>query len=254
MTTFPIENLEKLGNLNSDPRLALLLPKAVDILMFCQIEGHSSPDIEAVDQVMSAMTCLVQYIPDGVFKQAAISCPCPAGSTPVRKQAVAFLGLAGYLSVAKEITDTNKSYISKRWHAFCNGEKVTNIIPDTSMETLVKVAMNAQYHLHQTDIGRLWCRILLERSTFPEKLKDQILMVYKYSGMKAAHLMNSYLGMAPVALALSAVGANAVAFRIAYDQLQEAEGANFPYTKLLGRGHELNNANFPDLYYCALTY
>lgn len=77
-------------------------------------------------------------------------------------------------------------------------------------------------------------------------------MIYSHAGMKVSILMHSYIGLAPLVLAIPAAKQNAFQLIEAYNHILEAEGANFPYTRSFGRDQELNHSLYPDLYYFAL--
>lgn len=66
--------------------------------------------------------------------------------------------------------------------------------------------------------------------------------------------MSSYIGLAPKVLAIPVILQQAKQFRTFYKKLQHAEGGNFPYMRLMGRGSEINQGNTPDHYYYALTH
>lgn len=119
----------------------------------------------------------------------------------------------------------------------------------------MRIVMSVQSRLHQTNVGRMWARRVINATTSPQGLRDQILMVYDYVGMKASQMMAKYLTTSPLVLVLPGVIDDAERFKTAYDNVKASQGeAEFPYTRLMGRGEELNHARFPDLYNCAISY
>lgn len=189
---------------------------------------------------------------DELFAETSRICTCPTATTLMYLQYVSRPG--GFLCVAKEITESNKAYVEKRWSTHCVSTGITNLLTQERMAQLMTIIRSAQPRLHQTSVGRDWARLALEMRMYPDKIKDQFIMVYSYSGMKACILMDTYLGTAPVVLAIPAVRQDAAQFKAAHTSVQIVEGVNFPYTRLFGRGQELNHSLFPDLYYCALKH
>lgn len=90
--------------------------------------------------------------------------------------------------------------------------------------------------------------------TYPGRLREQVLLVYTYHGMKASILMNYYLEQAPIVLCINNVLTEVIRLRQEYKALLEKEKQDFPYLKILGRGSELNHSTYPDLYFCAITF
>jgi len=169
-------------------------------------------------------------------------------------QTITFLGLAGFLCIAKEITKPNKVYVSKRWTAYCAGAGVINAVSEIKMNELVSDVIEVQARLHQTALGRPFARRVLDHKMVPQKIKDQIVLVYTFAGMKASVTMYSYLSTGPLALVLPSVYEDARNFKTVYEALRtSSEDINFPYTQLMGGGENLNHAHFPDLYYCAVS-
>ncbi|KAL4082667.1 hypothetical protein QTP88_029728 [Uroleucon formosanum] len=123
------------------------------------------------------------------------------------------------------------------------------------MDGMTRLIMGVQPRLHQTAIGREWAQQAISSPCNPQGLKAQILMVYDFVGMKACQLMYKYLGTGPLVLVLPNVMEDTRRFKAAYDNLKAARGeVDFPYTRLMGMGEELNHAKYPDLYYCAIGY
>jgi len=216
---------------------------------------HPIPTATAWDQTASAMACVVRWSPGSLFTGVIAQCTCELQTTAKNLQGIAYLGLTGLLAAGKAITDTNKSYVVKRWKAYCEGSSITNELSDIGMDTSVRIVMSVQSRLHQTNVGRMWARRVISHNTYPQGLRDQLLMVYDYVGMKASQMMAKYLTTSPLVLVLPGVIDDAVRFKTAYDAVKTRQGeAEFLYTRLMGMGEELNHFRFPDLYYCAINY
>jgi hypothetical protein len=151
------------------------------------------------------------------------------------------------MCVAKEITDRNKQYLEKRWSAFCASAGTKSEITTQSMTALMGMLVEAQPRLYQTRQGRILAERAIAADTNPPKVKDQVNMVYHYTGMKAAVLMRSYIRLGPLVLSIPSVLTQAKEFKSAYDALQESTGSRFPYTRLMGGGQDLNHALLPDV-------
>lgn len=106
---------------------------------------------------------------------------------------------------------------------------MTNELSAIGIDMITRIAMAVQPKLHQTAIGRLWAQRLLDQPCTPTGLKDQIVMVYDYIGMKASQMMYKYLSTAPLVLVLPGVIEDASRFKAAYEDLMGTRGpANFP--------------------------
>lgn len=128
------------------------------------------------------------------------------------------------------------------------------MITEEILNFLNNIVMLSILDIHQTDLGKKYIKAVISGQTYPSKLKDQIILVYSYQGMKASVLMNTYLEQAPIVLCINNVFNEAVRFRQAYNDLLESQGTDFPYLRILGAGMELNHSSYPDLYFCAITY
>lgn len=111
---------------------------------------------------------------------------------------------------------------------------------DDKIKDMTELVKSAQPEYHQTPTGRALAAHIIANEVFPNKLKDQILLVYANSGLKATLLMHAYLQTAPIVLALASVQKDAELFVAAYNKTVAEEGASFPYVRLMGRGNELN--------------
>jgi len=66
--------------------------------------------------------------------------------------------------------------------------------------------------------------------------------------------MYSYATSGLLVLIVSVVHNEAVTFKKVYESIRGSEGVNFPFTRLMRKGEQLNHANFLDLYYCAINH
>lgn len=247
-------DLVDLSHVQGGTTRAVLVLGPLDIHGGCKIADHVVPGLTAYDQVMSAVASIMNAAPRGMFREVATGCVCEDQLTPMRAQAISFLGMTGALCIAKEINGKNKSYVSKRWSAYCSGNGVQTLLTDVQMEALVRLVVDVQGRLHQTDMGKQIVQWVINHPDMqPSGMRDQVMLVYTHAGMKAASLMYAYINLAPIVLALPAVREEAVAFKAAYESLKDKLGEQFPYARLLGRANLLNHASYPDLYFCA-TY
>lgn len=204
---------------------------------------------------MSAMSCVLKWSPTSSFDEVVGACECEGQHTAKTLQGVAFLGLAGLLAIGKAVTDVNKVFLVKHWAAYCESSSITNEISQAGYDSLTRIILTVQPKLHQTALGRIWAQRVIDTTWNPIGLRDQILMVYDYVGMKASQMMYKYLSTAPLVLVIPNVMDDARRFKASYEDLKTSRGESaFPYTRLMGKGEELNHAKFPDLYYCAVNY
>lgn len=61
--------------------------------------------------------------------------------------------MGGIMCTAKEVTDTNKSYLDKRWKALCASMGMTDNLDISYTDTLTSIIIDAQPSLYQTDVG-----------------------------------------------------------------------------------------------------
>lgn len=106
--------LTDLSQVQGSSMRAILVPNPIDIVEGCDIEGHIHPDVTPYDQIMSAIASVMGEAPKRMFRVVMRGCTCKEAMKPVQAQAIAYMGMAGMLSIAKEITDRNRSYIAKR--------------------------------------------------------------------------------------------------------------------------------------------
>lgn len=179
----------------------------LDIVQGCKIIGHTIPDCIPGDQLMSAVTSAY-----------------PKTATLKRLQAL--LGMGGLLIVGKQVDDKNKEYLSSRRKAYCASAGVTNMLGEKSIGLMVKIIMSAQKLLYQTSVGREYATRVIDQTVNPEKLRDQIIMIYQYCGMKAAVLMSPYIGLALIVLAIPEILKQTKQFKPSYEHFQQAEGTH----------------------------
>lgn len=137
-----------LSNLSATHVKAKLLQGPNDMLQMCA--EHVIPDVTQWDQALSAMACVAKWSPVDSFLEVVSSCTCEGQHTSKNLQGVAFLGLAGLLVVGKAATEVNKSYLVKRWTAYCESSSITNELSPAGFDSLTRIAMTAQPKLHQT--------------------------------------------------------------------------------------------------------
>jgi len=216
-----------LNNLNSTATPAKYFPGPNDILQRCPL--HLIEGATSWDQVMSAMACVAKWSPTSMFSQIVTSCDCEGQDNAKVLQGVAFLGMAGLLVIGKAASDVNKSYLTKRWMAYCEGSSITNEISPAGLDGLIRVVMMVQPKLHQTATGREWAKRVIDSECNPLGIKAQVLMIYDYVGMKASQVMYKYLSTAPLDLVLPNVIDDARRFKAAYEAVKAARGEqDFP--------------------------
>lgn len=248
-----VESYLDLSNLSSTHTKAQYLSSPNDVLQRCA--DHRLAGITSWDQALSAMACVVRWSPDTMFSNVAALCNCEGQYEAQVLQGIAFLGMSGLLVIGKAANEANKSYLIKRWTAYCESSSITNMLTQAGMEGMIKLIMGVQPRLHQTAVGRAWAKQAISNVCNLQGLKAQILMVYDFVDMKACQLMYKYLSTGPLVLVLPNVMEDARRFKAAYDGLKTTQGeSDFPYTRLMGMGEELNHAKYPDLYYCAIGY
>lgn len=216
------ELLLSLEGLGGQQKKSRVLMTAADILQSCKNDpSHRSPDTTTYEQVMSSIACITGKLPANVYENKKVRlCTCADNNSQARKQGVTFLGMCGLLSVAREITQKNKPYVSKRWDAFCASTGVISVLTTAALDTLTEIAISSQKQLYQTEIGRTLARIVISSDLNPPKIQDQIKLVYTYAGLKACYLMRNYLSLAPVVLAIPSVADNARSFLTAYKRFR----------------------------------
>lgn len=152
------------------------------------------------------------------------------------------------------MTDRNKAYLEKRWSTHCASTGTTNLLTLEMVNKLKGVIIKAQPRLYQTTAGHVLVRLAINEPLKPDTIKKQITMAYTNAGIKACVTMHSYIGLAPLVLAIPSVKQDAVSFLNVYNALHTTGRANFPYAKLFGKGQDLNHAMYPNRYYCALKH
>ncbi|QMP82159.1 nucleocapsid protein [Hymenopteran orino-related virus OKIAV87] len=180
------------------------------------------------------------------------------------KQAMVFTGMAGLMVLAKELIDErnrgNFEYLTKRWSAVCAANSLDDYFarrelkPESFITGLlefqnwIKVRAELRNYLVKKGLG-------IQLTGPLGSVIDQVRLVWGFSGMKAAQVMNAYLRSGNGALMVPAVAEQAVTFKRAFDSLQTSAGPNFPYAQLLRLAgiETLHHRKYPDLYYAAVS-
>jgi len=144
-----------------------------DLLLTCDNPAHVKEGITVWDQILSAMASMLKWAPPNTFRSKLALCDCPVANKAMRVQTITFLGLAGFLCVAKEITTQNKVYVAKRWSAYCAGAGVANMLTEAKMNTLTTDVIDVQPRLYQTALGRAFATKVLESEMTPIKSKNK---------------------------------------------------------------------------------
>lgn len=158
------------------------------------------------------------------------------------------------MCTVKEVTDANRTYLEKRWKALCASIGINDELDVHTCDNLTLLIMDAQKHLLQTDTGRKVLQMCIQVPLHPTELKDQVLLIFRYAGIKASMMMQQYILSTPLVLAIPSVKIDIINFKRVYDMEFEREGEAFPYVRILGKAQGLNHANYTDLYFCAIAY
>ena len=89
------------------------------------------------------------------------------------------------------------------------------------------------------------------------KIKDQIDMIYRYTGMKSIEFMNDFIAnKSSRALRIPSVIKDAVSFKKVLERVRTEEGDDYPYAWILESANlnQLAHRNFPDLYTAAIAW
>jgi len=144
--------LAQLLDLCEETKGVLNLASINDILQICA--EHQTPEATEWDHVISSMTSLAKWAPVGMFSRTVRACTCDVMNKATRVQSIVFLGMSGYLCVAKEITPINKSYVKKRWTSYCVGAKIVSLLSESKTDDLLNIIMSNQSKLYQTELGK----------------------------------------------------------------------------------------------------
>jgi len=193
-----------------------------------------------------------------------------AQGAPHSDQIIVFLGMAGLMTLAKEVRATgnnaNHEYLAKRWQALCATIGIEDIIATrtVSQETYMTFMRRLEtWQGWMKPRGDLKRRLLdialmpLQEGTqdIVKGAIDQVKMVLQDFGIKSILLMNAFVASQNRAILLAAVAQQAVTLRRTLRELREQHGEKFPYIGIypLQGADRLNHRSYPDLYYAAVT-
>lgn len=223
--------------------------------VYSDIATRAKPGLPVMDVVVSCMGALLGAVPLGTYSRLTRLGEEGPERTRESKVKIAFIGMAGFCVMGKPITRNpdNAEYLRSRWRAYCATAGLQNTDQlDASTRTILEEFQNGI--ANSMVIKRKWVEALLTRTQMRNQgIRDPILLTLNGYGMKSYMLMDAFISVPSLALAIRQVNDQAVAFRSAWENPKRAHGDNYTYAAVLGADlSSLHHRNYPDLYYCAL--
>lgn len=160
--------------------------------------GDYTSVVNQLDYVTSAMAALIGKAPAGCYggmdKMPDLNKVERDGDG---RQVLAFVAMAGFCSMAKPITlnPDNSDYLQKRWKAACASAGLEER-PMLTKDAKDCIQVFQDWIGPRHEIKRMWARTLLDNDVANVDLKDQILLVWRYYGMKSCQMMAEFIGQA----------------------------------------------------------
>lgn len=190
-------------------------------------------------------------------------------ASPRSDQLLIFAGMGGLMTVAKEIfkgTRTNEEYLKLRWKALCATAGIPNMwegpdaygkeVFDGVVASLMawQAWIRSQGDLRQKLLD--YCLANTEDNILIRGAIEQVKMILKDYGLKAALLMEAFITAGSKAIFLSAIAQQAVDLKRALSDLRALHGDRFPYMRVypLEGVDRINHRTYPDLYYAAVKH
>jgi len=193
-----------------------------------------------------------------------------ACNEPMSNQILAFLGMSGLMTLAKEIRiagpTANTKYLLNSWQELCATLQIKNIFKTEEITKEKQMRLFQTIHSWQS-----WIKVraelrrdLLALAIKPVKpeatgmlrgILDQVIMVLKDFGLKSIYVMEAFSTSNNKAIIIKSVARQAVELKRTLRELREKHGPNFPYLRIfpLEGVEKIYHRNYPDLYYAAIS-
>lgn len=187
---------------------------------------------------------------------------------PKSDQVIIFIGMAGLMTLAKEIHLSGKpdyDYLQKRWHAICTTLGIEDVIATQLAKRdmyigLMNVLVSWQNWIKpRATIRKHFLDLALQEqpSGTPALVKQallQVKMILHNFGMKTILLMDNFIYSKTKAVMLPAIAQQAADLRKALTDLYEKYKEKFHYLKVypLEGAERIYCKTYPDLYYATI--
>lgn len=192
-----------------------------------------------------------------------------ARSSPNTGQAIVFMGMAGLMTLAKDVrstgTNANNEYLAKRWQALCATIDIEDIFAtriifqDQFMTMIRSIEVWQDWVKPRGDLRKALLDSVLQPVADDTPLIvrgtiDQVKMVLQDFGLKSIIIMDSFVSSQNRAILLPAIAQQTADLRTTLTELRALHGARFTYIKIypLEGSERLNHRNYPDLYHASV--
>lgn len=191
-----------------------------------------------------------------------------AKQNPLSDQLLAFMGMSGLMTLAKEVRNKspriNTDYLKLRWKALCATSNLVDMwekktVPEVAFLSTIDnlIAWQAWIKPHVSMRRKLLNYALsnTETNALVKGSLDQVKMVLQDFGLKSALLMESFVTTGSRAIFLPAIAQQAYQLKRALTELRALHKERFPYLRVypLEGVERIQHRLYPDLYYAAIN-